>query len=148
MRRESKSLNQKHSYHPPKLIQPELQVDAADTPATYVYGPSCANVIGPFFRSTFYTQLPPPPLGIFDPCFKAWSETTFFSYLLQAISGVYPQESTLCTAVREQYFDASRDYAEDLFKHWGRFLPNQVKYLWTVDGPIPYMYQLSTTTIS
>jgi hypothetical protein len=90
-----------------------------------------------FFQSAFYTRFPPPPLGAFDPCFQKWAETVLFAYMLQLIRSAYSPASTIYQTVLEQYFQASREYADALLRCWGAFLPSQVKSLWEIDGPIP-----------
>jgi S-adenosylmethionine:diacylglycerol 3-amino-3-carboxypropyl transferase len=90
-----------------------------------------------FFQSAFYTRFPPPPLGAFDPCFQKWAETVLFAYMLQLIPSAFSPASTIYRTVLEQYFQASREYADALLRCWGAFLPSQVKTLWEIDGPIP-----------
>lgn len=70
------------------------------------------------FDDLFYTTLPGPPLGAFDPTYPEWV------LVIESAHKRYEacpekQESPRCTAAREAFYEAGRRYANALDKYWG-----------------------------
>jgi hypothetical protein len=71
------------------------------------------------FDPPFYTLLPPPPLGLLDPCYQAWVKANRLAVDRASICQQYGKHSKECFLARDRHFKAARQYAFCLDDAWG-----------------------------
>lgn len=77
------------------------------------------RVVNRHLDQPIYTLLPAPPLGMLDPCHRAWVQTNRLAYERALVCARYGTDSVECYNARERYFEAARQYAFCLDDRWG-----------------------------
>ncbi|BCJ86664.1 hypothetical protein [Effusibacillus dendaii] len=72
------------------------------------------------YDDPFYTLLPAPPLGKFDPCYQTWKNTCRLAWERAMVCRMYGDDSPSCQAAQERYFEAARRYSACLDDTWGQ----------------------------
>jgi hypothetical protein len=71
------------------------------------------------FNDPFYTLLPKPPLGAFDPCYSAWLKANRLALEQASVCRKFGSDSAECQMANEKYFEAARQFAFCMDEKWG-----------------------------